>query len=168
MWIGSTNRGEWMVHDTAWCEDPLDPSVIRCCSIFKFEAFRYKIATPPLCWCCSSSFRDACCCPYIPSAVNQFFRAESRWQMMFCQDNHRNTLHDRQTQDIFPFLLWESVDIYRDELKIYMCRGRYWGLRVTLPMWRCLFLFLIIYVCLCICMHIHLYTRACGCTYVLV
>jgi len=31
-----------MVHDTAWCEDPFDPSVIRCCSIFKFEAFRYK------------------------------------------------------------------------------------------------------------------------------
>jgi len=52
MWIGLAMRGERIVHGTAWCVDPFTPSVIQCCSSFKFSVFQYRIATPPLCWCC--------------------------------------------------------------------------------------------------------------------
>jgi len=52
MWIGRAIRGDLIVQDTAWCEDPFAPSVIRYCSTFRLDASGYKIATPPLCWCC--------------------------------------------------------------------------------------------------------------------
>jgi len=52
MWIGLAMRGERIVQDTAWCQEPFAPSVTRCCSTFKLSSFRYRIATPPLCWCC--------------------------------------------------------------------------------------------------------------------
>jgi hypothetical protein len=50
MWIGRAIRGDLIVQDTAWCEYPFAPSVIRCCSTFNLDASRYKNchATPML------------------------------------------------------------------------------------------------------------------------
>ena len=39
MWIGRAIQGDLIVQDTAWCEDPFAPSVIRCCSTFRLDAF---------------------------------------------------------------------------------------------------------------------------------
>ena len=45
--VNWARKCERIVHDTAWCEDPLAPSVIWCCSIFRFAILQYRIATHP-------------------------------------------------------------------------------------------------------------------------
>jgi len=92
--------------------------------------------TTPMLVLLTSSFRDFCHSPYIPSAVNHWFRAEGQWQVMFCQDNYRHAFYDRRTQKIFPFLLWKSTDIDSYTLKIYELWGSLFLFLITVRVWR--------------------------------
>jgi len=113
--------------------------------MLKFQVFSISVQNchPTLCWCCLLlRFGTPATARIIPPAVNNFFRTESCWQVMFCQNNDRHTFSDRQAQNIFLFLLRESVDIYSNTLEIYMRGKTRGGLEVRWQMcWR-QFLFL--------------------------
>ena len=80
-------------------------------SIFKFASYRYRIATPPLCWCCLPLRFETLTTAHIfhPLTITSFGRkvADRRCSVKTLTEK----IYARQTLNIFPFLLWECIDV---------------------------------------------------------